>query len=98
MIQRNASDLHITPGAPPSIRIDGQITPMNYDVLKPEDTENLAYSIMNDSQKKKFEQNWELDLSFGIPNVSLLETTFPNVSVTNSIISSTKSFSGILNE
>ncbi len=70
MIQRNASDLHITPGAPPSIRIDGQIVPMNYDILKPDDTENLAYSIMNDSQKKKFEQNWELDLSFGIPNVS----------------------------
>lgn len=70
MIQRGASDLHITPGVPPSIRIDGEITPMNYEPLKPQDTEALAYSILNDSQKKKFENNWELDLSFGVPQLS----------------------------
>lgn len=70
MVSRGASDLHLTAGAPPSIRIDGEITPMNYDVLKPEDTENLAYSIMNDQQKKMFEQNLELDLSIGVPNLS----------------------------
>ncbi len=70
MIQRGASDLHITPGVPPSIRIDGEITPMNFEPLKPQDTEALAYSILNDAQKKKFENDWELDLSFGVPNLS----------------------------
>ncbi|MFO8061882.1 MAG: type IV pilus twitching motility protein PilT [bacterium] len=70
MIDRGASDLHITPGIPPSLRIDGQIAPMDYEPLKPEETENLAYSILNDSQKKKFEQEWELDLSFGVPKLS----------------------------
>lgn len=70
MVSRGASDLHLTPGVPPSIRIDGEITQMNYDVLKPEDTENLAYSILNDQQKKMFEQNLELDLSIGVPNLS----------------------------
>ncbi|MGE3062868.1 MAG: type IV pilus twitching motility protein PilT [bacterium] len=70
MVERKASDLHLTPGVPPSIRIDGEIQPMNYDVLKPQDTENLAYSLLNDQQKKTFEQNWELDLSIGVPNLS----------------------------
>ncbi|MDD3804035.1 MAG: type IV pilus twitching motility protein PilT [bacterium] len=70
MVERRASDLHLTPGVPPSIRIDGEIQPMNYDVLKPQDTENLAYSLLNDQQKKTFEQNWELDLSIGVPNLS----------------------------
>ncbi|MCK4523315.1 Flp pilus assembly complex ATPase component TadA, partial [candidate division WOR-3 bacterium] len=70
MIQKGASDLHITPGIPPSMRIDGEITPMNYDVLTPRDTEALSYSILNDAQKKKFEMEWELDLSFGVPNLS----------------------------
>ncbi len=70
MIQKGASDLHITPGIPPSIRIDGEIAPMNYDILTPRDTEALSYSILNDAQKKKFEMEWELDLSFGVPNLS----------------------------
>jgi len=70
MVERKASDLHLTPGVPPSIRIDGEIQPMNYDVLKPQDTETLAYSLLNDQQKKTFEQNWELDLSIGVPNLS----------------------------
>jgi len=70
MVEKRASDLHLTPGAPPSVRIDGEIEPMNYDVLKPQDTENLAYSLLNDQQKKVFEQNWELDLSIGVPNLS----------------------------
>jgi len=70
MVERRASDLHLTPGVPPSIRVDGEIQPMNYDVLKPQDTESLAYSLLNDQQKKTFEQNWELDLSIGVPNLS----------------------------
>jgi len=70
MIERKASDLHLTPGAPPSIRIDGEIVAMNYDVLKPQDTEQLAYSVLNDQQKKSFEMNWELDLSISVPNLS----------------------------
>jgi len=52
MVERKASDLHITAGLPPCIRIDGEIVPMSYDVLKPQDCEQLAYSVLNDQQKK----------------------------------------------
>jgi twitching motility protein PilT len=70
MVQKGASDLHLTAGAPPIFRIDGELTPTNYEVLTPERTEELVYSLLSDQQKKKFEMEHELDLSFGIPNLS----------------------------
>jgi twitching motility protein PilT len=70
MIQRKASDLHITAGVPPEFRIDGSITPSEYEVLTPELTANLAYSVMSDEQRKKFENTRELDFSFGIKGLS----------------------------
>ena len=70
MVRRNASDLHLTVAAPPMFRIDGQLVPGNYDVLTPDDVKRLAYSVLNDEQKKKFETEKELDLSFGIPGLS----------------------------
>jgi twitching motility protein PilT len=70
MIQRRASDLHITAGVPPEFRIDGAITPSEYEVLTPEMTAQLAYSVLSDEQRKKFETTKELDFSFGIKGLS----------------------------
>jgi twitching motility protein PilT len=71
MIQRGASDLHVTVGNPPKIRIDGDLTNSNINqVLAPKDTLSLAYSILTDNQKKRFETEDELDFSFGVQNLS----------------------------
>ena len=71
MIQRGASDLHVTVGNPATIRIDGELTNSNTgQVLAPKDTLQLAYSILTDNQKKRFETEDELDFSFGVQNLS----------------------------
>jgi len=70
MIQKKASDLHITSGVPPVFRIDGELMQSAHDRLTPEMTQSLAYSILNDRQKKRFEMDYELDLSFGIQGLS----------------------------
>jgi twitching motility protein PilT len=70
MIQRKASDLHVTAGVPPEFRIDGSITPSEYEILTPEMTAQLAYSVLSDEQRKKFETTRELDFSFGIKGLS----------------------------
>src|SRR5918912_1225503 len=71
MIERDASDLHITAGDRPKLRIDGEITDANVDVvLSPKDTLQLAYSILTEDQKKRFETEDELDFSFGIQNLA----------------------------
>lgn len=70
MVKMDASDLHLTVGSPPAVRVDGKLMRLQYDVLTPEDTKKLAYSIMNEKQRLKFETSSELDLSFGIENLS----------------------------
>jgi twitching motility protein PilT len=70
MVERGASDLHITTGSPPRLRIDGKLVPMDYPVLSPADTKALCYSVLTDAQKHRFEENNELDLSFAIKGVS----------------------------
>ncbi len=70
LISRNGTDLHLTVGAPPMLRIDGDLVPTNHEVLTPKMTKELIYSLLNDEQKKRFETTRELDLSFGIPNLS----------------------------
>jgi twitching motility protein PilT len=71
MIERDASDLHITAGDRPKLRIDGDISDSNSDVvLSPKDTLQLAYSILTENQKKRFEIEDELDFSFGIQNLA----------------------------
>jgi len=71
MIERDASDLHLTSGERPKLRIDGDITDSNVDtVLNPKDTLQLAYSVLTEAQKKRFEQEDELDFSFGIQNLA----------------------------
>jgi twitching motility protein PilT len=70
MIERNASDLHISTGTPPRIRVDGKLMPINNTSLSPAETKSLCYSILTDTQKHKFEENNELDLSFGVKGLS----------------------------
>ncbi len=71
MIERGASDLHITAGERPKMRIDGDIQSSRQDViLQPKDTLQLAYSVLTENQKKRFEMEDELDFSFGIQNLA----------------------------
>ena len=71
MIERRASDLHLTVGDRPKLRIDGEIVSSRLEVvLQPKDTMALAYSVLTDNQKKRFEMDDELDFSFGIANLA----------------------------
>jgi twitching motility protein PilT len=70
MTAQNASDLHLTAGAPPMIRVHGDVAPMPYEVLTPVDTKQLCYSVLSEQQKKKFEEESELDFSFGVQGLS----------------------------
>lgn len=66
LVQENGSDLHICAGSPPVIRLDGELVRLNYPALMPNDTKELAYSILNEFQKNKFEKDLQIDLSIGI--------------------------------
>src|SRR6266487_2088894 len=71
MIERNASDLHISAGERPMFRVDGDMARSNVDfVMQPKDTLQLAYSVLTETQKKRFEMEDELDFSFGIKNLA----------------------------
>jgi twitching motility protein PilT len=70
MVEKGASDLHITTGSPPQLRIDGELVPLKAPVLTPVDTKQLCYSVLTDAQKHKFEEESELDLSFGVKGLS----------------------------
>ena len=70
MIEKGASDLHITTNSPPQLRIDGKLQPLQMPPLSPADTKQVCYSILTDAQKHRFEENSELDLSFGVRGLS----------------------------
>jgi twitching motility protein PilT len=71
MIERGASDLHVTTGTYPQVRLHGKLTPLSqFEMLTPQDTQRLAYSVLNEGQKQKFEEENELDLSFGIQGLA----------------------------
>jgi len=71
MIEREASDLHVTAGERPKLRVDGDIVNSSVEhVLTPKDTLQLAYSVLTETQKKRFEFEDELDFSFGIQNLA----------------------------
>ena len=70
MIHRGASDLHITVGAPPVFRLDGSLHKMAADLVTEDSAKRFAYSIMTEKQKQQFEENWEIDLSFGVKGLS----------------------------
>ena len=70
MIEKGASDLHVTSGTPPQLRIDGHLVRLRTDALTPVDTRQLCYSVLTDQQKLRFEEDLELDLSFGVKNLA----------------------------
>ena len=70
MVEKGASDLHITTGSAPQLRIDGRLVPLKTTALSPVETKQLCYSILTDAQKHKFEEESELDLSFGVKGLS----------------------------
>jgi len=69
-VQHDASDLHLSSGTPPSIRVDGDVRKLNIPAFDDKDVNALVYDIMNDRQQKEYEQNLEVDFSFEVPNLA----------------------------
>jgi twitching motility protein PilT len=71
MTEERASDVHLSPGFPPAIRVRGRIVPLQeYGKLSPQHTRDVVYSLLNDDQRKRFESNKQLDLAYAVPGVS----------------------------
>jgi twitching motility protein PilT len=70
LVDNHGSDLHITTSTPPQIRVHGHLTPLDLPPLGPAETKALAYSVLTDAQKKRFEESLELDFSFGIRGIA----------------------------
>jgi twitching motility protein PilT len=68
VLERGASDLHLTAGSPPMIRIRGRLHPLDYPKMGPQDTREVVYSILNNDQRKRLENEWQIDLSYSLPN------------------------------
>lgn len=73
---RKASDVHISAGVAPGLRIDGKIVRVKMDKLSPEDARRICYSVLNDHQKAKFEQHKELDFSFEVKGVARFRANY----------------------
>ena len=69
-VQHDASDLHLSTGTPPSIRVDGDVRKLNIPAFDAKDVNALVYDIMNDRQRKEYEENLEVDFSFEVPNLA----------------------------
>jgi len=70
VVELGGSDLHLTANSPPRIRLHGDLAPISQDVLSPDAVRSLIYSVMTDQQKFQYEENREVDFSFGIPSVA----------------------------
>ena len=70
MVERGGSDLHITTNSAPQIRVDGKLSPLDLPALTAPETKQLVYSVLTDAQKHRFEENLELDFSFGIKGLA----------------------------
>ena len=68
--ERKGSDLHLSVGAPPLIRISGDLTPVTQSILPQAETKKLLYEIMSPHQQKTFEDNMELDFAYAVPNLA----------------------------
>ncbi len=69
-VQHNASDLHLSTGSPPLIRVDGDVRKLNIPAFEAKDVNALVYDIMNDRQRKEYEEKLEVDFSFEVPNLA----------------------------
>src|SRR5438477_9993563 len=72
MQRRGASDLHLTPGVPPMLRVDGAITATPFETLTPETSQSLVYSLLTEVQRKNFESHLELDLAIWVKGIGRL--------------------------
>ncbi len=70
VVKNNASDLHLSAGMPPMIRVHGEIRRINLPAMEHKDVHDMIYDIMNDGQRKHYEEHWECDFSFAIPNLA----------------------------
>ena len=70
MLEMGGSDLHITTNSPPQVRVHGHLRPLDMPPLTPAETKQLAYSVLTDAQKHRFEENLELDFSFGLKGLA----------------------------
>src|SRR5213075_3184477 len=70
MLEMSGSDLHITTNSPPQVRVHGHLVPLDLPQMTPAETKQLAYSVMTDSQKHRFEEHLELDFSFGLKGLA----------------------------
>ena len=70
MLEMSGSDLHITTNSPPQIRVHGHLHPLDMPPLTPTETKQLGYSVLTDAQKHRFEENLELDFSFGLKGLA----------------------------
>src|SRR3954467_11420280 len=68
VIDAGASDLHLTVGAPPMVREKGRLRPLDYPKMTSQDTPEIVYSILNNDQRKKLENEWQIDLSYSVPS------------------------------
>ncbi|WP_265821565.1 type IV pilus twitching motility protein PilT [Geovibrio ferrireducens] len=76
MVELDASDMHITVGTPPTYRVSGDLVRIEGEPMKPNETKQLCYSILTEAQKQRLEEDWELDLSFGLKGVSRFRANF----------------------
>ncbi|HBB40393.1 MAG: type IV pili twitching motility protein PilT [Nitrospirae bacterium CG18_big_fil_WC_8_21_14_2_50_70_55] len=74
LVEKGGSDLHLTAGSPPVIRLDGELVPMDAPLQSGSDVKQIVYSILTEAQKKRFEEQNELDVSFGIKGLSRFRT------------------------
>src|SRR4051812_43961767 len=70
LVEMNGSDLHLSTDSPPQIRVHGHLTRLQMPHLTPSETKNLAYSVLTDAQKKRFEETRELDCAFGLKGLA----------------------------
>jgi twitching motility protein PilT len=68
VIEAGASDLHLTAGSPPMVREKGRLRALDYPQMSPQDTREIVYSILNNEQRKRLETDWQIDLSYSVPN------------------------------
>ena len=69
-VKNKASDLHLSAGLPPMIRVHGDIRRINLPPMEHEDVHAMVYDIMSDHQRKHYEENLECDFSFAVPNLA----------------------------
>ena len=69
MVEQGASDLHLTSGAAPTLRLHGSMKPMNFKELSAQDVQGLLFEIINEKQKKQFIEKWELDFAYMLPGI-----------------------------